>query len=194
MGGYGSGRWLRIGTKDRASSLISITTRRFATGTRRHMATAGLMEWGRQSLTYEFQENELLLGTIPSLDTIQLAERPFRIGIQQSTCHFGGSRSWFTCPSCQGRVGVVYLKDRSFACRSCCDLAYESQLEEPASRLIAKAHKLRARLGASGRLFAPIPDKPKGMHSRTYWRCFKLLAETEKKAMKAIMAELYQLP
>ena len=97
----------------------------------------------------------------------------------------------FTCPSCQGRVGAVYLKNHRFACRNCCDLAYHSQLEEPVSRLITKAQRLRKRFGANGRVFGPIPGRPKRMHSRTYWRCFKQLVEIEKRVTKAIIAELH---
>jgi hypothetical protein len=156
------------------------------------MAVAGLMEWGRSRLSYEFEENELALGTIPSLDNIQLSEKPYRIGIQQTPCHFGGSRKWFVCPTCEGRVGVVYLEDGKFACRKCCDLAYHSNLESRIDRLISKAFKLRHRLGCSGNLTSPVPDKPVGMHYRTYWRTIQKLIQTEKAIAEAAFDEIYK--
>ena len=41
----------------------------------------------------------------------------------------GGHRWWFTCPSCDGRRGTLYLppNEKYFACRRCHQLAYNSQ-------------------------------------------------------------------
>jgi hypothetical protein len=40
----------------------------------------------------------------------------------------GGRRSWFACPTCPRRVGVLYHADGlPFRCRTCCALAYPSQ-------------------------------------------------------------------
>ena len=50
------------------------------------------------------------------------------------------------------------------------DLAYESQRDERATRLISKAQKIRRHLGGSASLLEPFPPKPKGMHWRTYAR------------------------
>ncbi|HWF61452.1 MAG TPA: hypothetical protein VN666_14225 [Nitrospira sp.] len=42
----------------------------------------------------------------------------------------GGKRRWFSCPTCQRRVGVLYhLPTQLFQCRRCWDLAYPSQYE-----------------------------------------------------------------
>ncbi len=40
----------------------------------------------------------------------------------------------------------------------------------PLYRSMRRARKTRARLGGSADVFEPIPAKPKGMHTSTYWR------------------------
>jgi hypothetical protein len=49
-------------------------------------------------------------------------------------------------------------------------LAYESQQEDLIGRAQLKAQKIRMRLGGSGYPADLFPDKPKGMHWRTYER------------------------
>ncbi len=40
----------------------------------------------------------------------------------------GGKRTWFSCPTCRRRVGVLYHGNGlPFRCRTCCGLAYPSQ-------------------------------------------------------------------
>lgn len=40
----------------------------------------------------------------------------------------GGKRTWFSCPTCRRRVGVLYhANGLPFRCRACCKLAYPSQ-------------------------------------------------------------------
>jgi hypothetical protein len=45
--------------------------------------------------------------------------------------HFGGERSWFACPSCRRRVGVLYrpAAGDDWACRVCHRLTYRSAQE-----------------------------------------------------------------
>ena len=83
--------------------------------------------------------------------------------------HLGGSRFWFTCPSCRCRCRIVY-GGRRFRCRKCHGFVYESQHERPAFRAATQMHKLRDRLGQRDSLDEPFPDKPKGMHWKTYAR------------------------
>src|SRR6516165_3820101 len=96
--------------------------------------------------------------------------------ITWTTCHFGGRRPWFVCPIysggryCGRRVAVLYETCGLFGCRSCCSLAYESQRETRMFRGLTKAQKIRERLGGSTDIFSMFPDRPKGMHWRTYDR------------------------
>lgn len=50
------------------------------------------------------------------------------IGLDATSCHFGGWRWWFLCPAvCYRRVAILYFDGERFACRKCHGLAYASQ-------------------------------------------------------------------
>jgi hypothetical protein len=69
-------------------------------------------------------------------------------------------------PSC-----CDFVFDRGiFACRHCHDLSYESQNETPTLRSIRRVRKIRMRLGTGFSFAEPFPEKPRGMHWRTYQR------------------------
>lgn len=84
-------------------------------------------------------------------------------------CNLGGQRPYFLCPGCGRRIVKLYGLAR-FLCRSCNNLAYQCQRESTADRTLRKDWKLRARLGGKPGMANPIPEKPKGMHWRTYNR------------------------
>jgi hypothetical protein len=69
-------------------------------------------------------------------------------------------------------VALLYLRGERWACRICCDLAYRSELELKGYRGQMMARKVQARLGGDRSGGFEFPDKPKGMHWRTYerWR------------------------
>jgi hypothetical protein len=93
-----------------------------------------------------------------------------------TACRFGGERPWFVCPGlsngtgCGRRVTKLYGAGRLFACRHCYDLTYTSQQESLCQRGAWKSHKIRKRLGGQPSVFDDFPDRPKGMHRRTYLR------------------------
>jgi hypothetical protein len=89
-----------------------------------------------------------------------------------TACHFGGERPWFVCPGagCGRRVAILYAPGRYFLCRHCYDLVYESQRDNAMYRALHKAQAIRERLGGSANMTEPFPEKPKGMHWRTYER------------------------
>ena len=91
--------------------------------------------------------------------------------------NLGGARPWFRCSAsvdgrpCGRRVANLYLRDAAeFACRQCCGSAYASQSENPRYRAISRVQKARMRLGWSANLLERFPEKPRGMHRRTYYR------------------------
>ena len=84
-------------------------------------------------------------------------------------CNFGGRRPYFLCPRCGRRIVKLYGLAR-FLCRSCNRLAYQCQRESGSDRALRKDWTLRAKLGGEPGMANPIPDKPKGMHWRTYNR------------------------
>jgi len=83
--------------------------------------------------------------------------------------NFSGRRVWFECLSCQKRCRILY-GGSLFRCRRCYDLKYETQYEPPFARAATKALNIRKRLGARGGIDDPFPEKPKGMHWKTYER------------------------
>jgi hypothetical protein len=99
-----------------------------------------------------------------------------RVPITWTECHLGGRRPWFRCTVyargryCGRRVATIYDAGDVFACRRCCGLAYASQQEPVRYRGIAKARKIRTRLGGGPDITVAFPEKPKGMHWRTYNR------------------------
>ncbi len=111
-------------------------------------------------------------------------------------CPFGGRRPWFLCPGvghgrvCRRRVAILYGAGREFLCRHCYDLVYESQREDQATRLIARAQKIRRRLGGNASLMAPFPPKPKGMHWRTYAECYAQARRAEAAGMQTMLGQL----
>lgn len=88
------------------------------------------------------------------------------IPIARTKCNYGGSRPWFLCPVCNGRVGVLYFWGR-FACRKCFRLRYSSQCEDAFHRAIRRMGKIAMRLGDEYGFF---PDKPHRMRWATYER------------------------
>ena len=83
--------------------------------------------------------------------------------------NFGGKRQWFLCPRCNRRCLILYGGAR-FYCRKCYRLGYNTQSETPWQRQITRAQKIRERLGSDGGIDDMFPEKPKGMHWKTYRR------------------------
>jgi len=108
-----------------------------------------------------------------------------RVPLVWTPCHFGGSRPWFRCAVyrsgvyCGRRVAKLYGHGKLFACRYCYDLAYENQRENWGFRALRKAQKIRERLGGSLCIDDFPPEKPKGMHWRTYERLMAQLDAAE---------------
>ncbi|HQT03348.1 MAG TPA: hypothetical protein PLU46_00010 [Thiotrichales bacterium] len=90
------------------------------------------------------------------------------IGLERTPCHFGGSRVWFKCPSCEKRALVLYAGSSGhFACRTCHNLTYSSQCESKFDRNIRRLTKIRKRLNWYG---AHVPFRPHYMHRETFER------------------------
>jgi hypothetical protein len=114
-------------------------------------------------------------GTAPSKRIEQ------RVPVTWTACTLGGRRPWFICAAhkdgqrCGRRVAKLYLGHSPvFACRHCYDLAYSSQFEQVGYRGIGLAMKIRTQLGGSPNLMDPFPNKPKGLHWKTYHRLRKV--------------------
>jgi hypothetical protein len=108
-------------------------------------------------------------------------------------CRFGGERPWFVCSVyangtyCGRQVIKLYHAGRLFACRHCSRLAYDSQQESGHLRGLGKAQKIRMRLGGSANMLDDFPEKPKGMHWRTYERLCRVHDAAKRRSFVGLM-------
>jgi hypothetical protein len=122
-----------------------------------------------------------------------------RIPISWTRCALGGRRPWFICSVhsngrfCGRRVAILYAAGDLFGCRQCYGLAYASQSERARDRSLSRAQKIRMRLGGSLSIFDPFPEKPRGMHWRTYDRLRVKSLTAEMRSMALMEAYLDQL-
>lgn len=93
----------------------------------------------------------------------------YTIHLTTTATHYGGSRYWFSCPSCSKRVAVLYCAG-IYVCRLCIGANYQSQLETKTDRIYSKLNALRERLGWSVGIINGIGGKPHYMHHSTYER------------------------
>jgi hypothetical protein len=174
MGGYGSGQ--RWSSKNTTSGYLRLDVRR--------LQQRQCLEPGK-SFRWYWTLNDQPFGDIQirsHFDRIVLSYRhhsrsedwqskQYPVLLTQTPCNFGGVRQWFRCPArgCGRRVAVLYGGE-IFACRTCHQLAYDSQREEPHNRALSRAQRLHVRLGGAGAVGDGLPPKPKGMHWDTYKR------------------------
>jgi hypothetical protein len=186
LGGVGSGNWYRFDMKTTTDECHSVDVR--------YLHRNGLLKPGHWfSLRWSRAGSET--GSIRGV--VEGDKRPERVvllyrcrsgpgdewenvkeavELTRTSCNFGGERPWFICPGvvngvvCGRRVAVLYGPGRYFLCRHCYDLRYESQNENEMYRALRRAQKIRKRLGGSANMMEPFPEKPKGMHWRTYER------------------------
>jgi hypothetical protein len=121
------------------------------------------------------------------------------IGIEWTPCRFGGERPWFVCSVaangayCGREVTKLYGAGRLFACRHCYRLAYASQQESAHQRGLGKSQKIRMRLGGSPNMLEAFPEKPKGMHWRTYERWRRVHDAAEERSTIGLMGFVERL-
>jgi len=87
-------------------------------------------------------------------------------------CHFGGRRQWFGCPTCERSVAVLYFRQGRFACRTCQNVAYQSQSEDFLTSIHRRRERFEARLDGDW-------SRPKGMHLTTYKLLMSQIRECE---------------
>ena len=83
------------------------------------------------------------------------------VPILRTACLYGGTRPWFGCPHCGGRVAVLLLRGGGFGCKRCVMASYTSQRESDVDRAARAKSKAVQRLDRVGL-------RPKGMHNTTY--------------------------
>ncbi|TAK30436.1 MAG: hypothetical protein EPO21_19230 [Chloroflexota bacterium] len=192
MGGPGSGgNWYRWHKKDTADGCCKLDVRYLH---RRKLMIPGhytTLRWSRG------EQEAGSIGLMAYTDRVELRYRHRHgnsewqdvteaVKLTWTECHYGGRRPWFICPgvvngvSCGRRVAILYDGGRYFLCRHCYDLTYESRREDRMNRALSKAQNIRRRLGGSASMLAPFPEKPKGMHWKTYVRLLRRALEGER--------------
>ncbi len=128
-----------------------------------------------------------ILKMIRQLRTVDLSE--FRhiqhVHLSYTACNYGKRRTWMHCPTCKRRVFRLFYYDNTysngqqvhyFACRHCYGLTYQQRRSRGFDRYQDRAMSIQRNLikrGAPNDDFLSweyLPDKPKGMHWRTYQR------------------------
>jgi hypothetical protein len=94
------------------------------------------------------------------------------IRVERSLSSLGLVRFWFRCPLSDRRVAKLYLPPGGgvFASREAHGLAYRSQRLSPIDRAGERVRRIHKRLGGKGAVMRSFPERPRGMHERTYAR------------------------
>ena len=88
-----------------------------------------------------------------------------------------GSQSYWRCPRCEALRAHLYVVAGELACRVCLGLDYRSRA---VPRAVARAARLRRKLGAAPGLLSPIPRKPRHWSPVHYRRLVAELEATER--------------
>ena len=95
---------------------------------------------------------------------------PQNISVSWTRPHIGGLRPWLHCP-CGRRVVRLFKGPACYQCRQCVgNPRYASQRKSTQGRRHFEACKLRLRLNGIASLTEPFPERPRGMHKKTFQR------------------------
>jgi len=177
MGGFGSGRQ---GGKSKAEHCRKLDINKMLKEGCLKPGCGGGWQWledGKKVANIRFyvEENQVTLNyRFRSYDSDWMdVEQP--VPIIWTPCRYGGQRPYFCCPGvvsrihCGRRAIKLYSGGKYFLCRHCYNLAYSSQSETRADRLLRRANKRRMALGGEPGVYSWI-NRPKGMWQRTYNR------------------------
>lgn len=99
-------------------------------------------------------------------------KRTQEVQLIRTPCHYGGSRTWLQCPTCNSKRTLLYLgHNGSWKCRKCLGLAFTSQRLNPHSRHAYMAKNLkREKLNITPGCLTPVTKRPFRMHRQKYIR------------------------
>lgn len=174
MGGMGSGGWMRYGSKTTVDSQHAIDIRYLKKQGLIGSGNSGSLTWscrGEQTgaINYQVKENGIKLSyNMRDNSSAEWQAVEQLVSFDYTVCNYGGKRTWLLCTGCNRRVTSIYGAGKYFLCRCCYGLNYQSQHEGFYDRQRSKAQGIRTKLGGSANLAIPFPEKPKGMHWKTY--------------------------
>ena len=115
----------------------------------------------------------------------------------------GGSRTFWLCPACGGRVRYLYFTGAIFLCRKCARLNYRSQQEtksdcmyyyDKGMALVEKHLDRWPRIRPDGFSFCRwVPDRPRYMHQTTYRRYLARFLRYREKHADRQMTDMLRL-
>jgi hypothetical protein len=192
MGGYGSGRpATRVSIEGQRRLDVRMLRRRGWL----HHGNSGTWTWSQAgeevgAISYAILEGAVDLNySISDDDDAKIAVR-IRVPLVQTDCHFGGTRNYFRCPHCYRRCEVIVMttNGRTWGCRKCLPLRYESQALAPAYRIQRRADALYSSAGRD------LGDAFVQKHKWMRWRTFnRLMDRANRLSQCADAAFLYQL-
>lgn len=112
---------------------------------------------------------------------------------------FGGSCTFWLCPRCDRRARFLYFNGKGFVCRECAKLNYHCQqrTKDSVNHFYDGMKLARDKLHWKPPFpMAPmdfshvVPDRPKGMHWRTYYRYLVRYMRYQKKYRRDSMREM----
>lgn len=197
MGGLGSGNHWQTG-RTTTDALRRLDLRKMAREGALRPGAAGSWVWSRDGvetgrIDYRAEADHLRLIYKHRTNGGPWGNADYRVRLERTPCHLGGSRIWGRCPAlgCGRRIAVLY-GGAIFACRQCHNLVYRSQRQSDGDRASDKAWAIRERLGWPGGLLDGGDwGRPKGMHRKTYAR---LCAEYDRLEMRALADMVKHLP
>ena len=142
----------------------------------------------RSSIGYSYQDQLMTLTYQCNGESYHYA-----IHIDQTACNYGGTRSWFICPSpqCKKRVAKLYLsKSGCFTCRHCNNANYAIQQMSNKNKPLHHMHKMRDKLGWSYNYVRNYQrwHKPKYIHYKTFKAMVAKHDEYEREVIKGYQA------
>lgn len=147
---------------------------------KRRVSFSGTISWNKSSTISikKMNEDKVVFQYINTINGIA-KDYNYKVGLDYTTCNYGGERAWFICPDCWKRVRKLYLKRGVFKCRNCQNLNYIIQQEDKRDYIMRsidhKMYKIQDRLKTK-RDWENVfrIEKPKWMHYKTY---YKLISE-----------------
>lgn len=171
MGGLGSGRTGRNTT----GAMLALSL----TNVSKHEAYAGRIEW----TIYDGSTRSIGFERSPWSVRLSWGGNTYPVRLVATDTAFGGERKWFACPwsGCKHRVTKLYLGSYGPGCRHCYRLAFTSTHIDQYQRSMNIMRRMRKKLGGHPDDDG-LPEKPKGMHWRTYWRLVDRYEDLERRA------------
>lgn len=170
-------------TKGSTAAHLSLCVNRLSRAGLLEPGTTGTWQWSNTSGSSVITVACIDHGSLNLAYRRQGRDYQLPVRLERTSCHLGGSRPWFTCPSCARRCGKLYMTG-IFVCRLCANLNYPSQQETDCiyTRVYQRRHRLGCFVDMVSVPAQRIP-KPKGMHWRTFQKHIDDLIVKEQQAL-----------